>query len=359
MTAGQPTLYPPTLADISASKSMGMRRAVIVCLTAFVAVACGGTGASTTSAGSEDGEGTPTTAAPGERDFVTFALGDLIRVNPDDGSSTQLASIEGEVFAITAGGGSVWLARADGSVVRISPSSGEVEADIDTGVSEQAIDVAYTEGAVWTLHGIPGIATTMAMIDPAGNVAHHVVTVPEGGTFSAITAGEGAGWAIGGNSEKVTILYRLDPSSGDIEEFDTGVIGTDVTTGGGFVWISGFGFPDGGEGVEGVGKFDPATGTTAIYAVGNSSQSVAFTPDGVWLGDPLGDGGAFVHRLDPATGTTQASIAVGDAHSGSMPIYVGAGFVWVASEGSLYVIDPAVNELAGEGDSPGGALLFP
>jgi hypothetical protein len=43
-----------------------------------------------------------------------------------------------------------------------------------------------------------------------------------------------------------------------------------------------------------------------------------------------------------------------------MPIYVGAGFIWVDSEGSVYVIDPALNELAGGGDSPGGyALLFP
>jgi hypothetical protein len=337
-----------------------VRRLVAVCLTALVVVACGGSGASTTSTGSEDGEDTSTTAAPGERDYVTFALGDVIRVNPDDGSSTVLASIDGNVTDVAAGGGSVWLARDDGSVLRVSPSSGEIEAEIDTGVSEQAIEVAYTDGAVWTLHGIPGIATTMSMIDPASNVAHHVVTVPDGGVFSAITAGEGAGWAIGGNTEKVTILYRLDPSSGDLEEFDTGVIGTDVTTGGGLVWMSGFGFPDGGEGVEGVGKFDPATGATTIDAVGNSSQSVAYTSEGVWLGDPLGDGGAFVHRIDPATGETQASIAVGDAHSGSMAIYVGAGFIWVDSEGSVYVIDPALNELAGGGDSPGGyALLFP
>ncbi|HEX5672475.1 MAG TPA: hypothetical protein VFY46_07095 [Acidimicrobiia bacterium] len=340
-----------------------MRRLAGICLIVLVAVACGGSGTATTSTGSEDDEDTPTTGAPGERDFVTFALGDLIRVNPDDGTSSVVASIEGNVTDITSGGGSVWLARDDGSVVRVSPSSGEVEAEIETGVSEQAIDLAYSDDAVWTLHGIPGIATTMAMIDPANNAAHHVITVLEGGAISAIAAGESAGWAIGGNSEKVTILYRLDPSSGDIAEFDTGVIGTDVTTGGGYVWISGFGFPDDGEGVEGVGKFDPATGTTTVYAVGNSSDSVAYTPEGVWLGDPLGDGGAFVHRIDPDTGETQASIAVGDAHSGSMPIYVGAGFIWVHSQDSdsnIYVIDPALDEVAGEGDSPGGfALLFP
>jgi len=46
-----------------------------------------------------------------------------------------------------------------------------------------------------------------------------------------------------------------------------------------------------------------------------------------------------------------------------MPIYVGAGFIWVhsqSSENTVYAIDPALDQVAGEGDSPAGHVpLFP
>jgi len=69
----------------------------------------------------------------------------LIRVNPDDGTVTELGEVEGNVLAITSGGGSVWMARDDGSVVRMSPGTGEVEAEIDTGVADLGAIIAFSE----------------------------------------------------------------------------------------------------------------------------------------------------------------------------------------------------------------------
>lgn len=316
----------------------------------------------------DTGDGSENTAPPGERSFLTFdSLSNaLVWIDSDSGSVSEVSSLEtpAGILTLTLGGGSVWLARDDGSITRVSVASGEIEAEIETGVTELPFALSYSDEGLWALHGIPGLAATITLVDPASNAVQQTVAVPEGGNFSDIAAGEGAAWAIGGNTERVTILYRIDPSTGDVTDHETLVIATDVTTGGGYVWFSGFGFPeDGGDGSEGVGRFDPATGETDFFPTGASSESIAFGFDGVWMGDPLGDGGAFVHHLDPDTGNVVASASVGDAYAGFLPIYLGAGFVWAQNTGSealMYVIDPTTDEIVGSGDSPGGfPIVFP
>jgi len=209
------------------------------------------------------------------------------------------------------------------------------------------------------VHGIIGAANTVSMIDPVSNVAHHTVTGVEGGYILDIAAGEGAGWGIGSNAETVTPLFRFDPATGELEQFDTAIGTNDIATGGGYVWVVGTGFGEDGSATGGVGRFDPSSSATEFFPVGEEPENVLFAFDSVWVGDPLGGEGATLHRLDPSNGQPIASIPVGDRYAGVMGLYAGAGFLWASTDNGLFVIEPENNSIAGEGDPPSQALLFP
>ncbi len=348
-------------------------RVGLFCSVLLIALsACGGSSGDTPG---DDGdtptatteEGAVTTAAAGERAFLTLdpTTSALVMVDPDGGEMTDIADFDTppNVTTLAIGGGSVWIGRDNGSILRVSAASGEIEAEIATGSTDPIIGLSFSDDAVWALQGIPGIATTVSITDPATNSVVQLVTAPEGASFMDIAAGEGSGWVIGANTERVTILFEIDPASGDITERDTSVSGNDVTAGGGVVWIAGTGFSIEGEALEGVGRFVPSSGETTFFQAGLGAENVAFDNGAIWLSDPLGDGGAFVHRLNPDDGAVLASIQVGNAYAGTLPIYVGAGFVWAqttGSDGEITVIDPSNNEVAGIGDSPGPyPMLFP
>jgi hypothetical protein len=101
-------------------------------------------------------------------------------------ASLAAGNIQPNPTDVAVGGGSVWISRTDGSVVRIDPRLHGIVAAIP--VCSNALAVAYGEGAAW----VACSNDTVVRVDPATDAPGP--PIPVGRLPRGIAAGEGAVW---------------------------------------------------------------------------------------------------------------------------------------------------------------------
>jgi hypothetical protein len=305
------------------------------------------------------GEDEPTLAPPGARSYYSTDVfgGRVIRIDPDSGDVVEIAELDGPAYAMTAGDGALWLGLDSGGVVRVEPADGTTTT-IETTVAESIFAIAHGDGGVWALHGAPGLEGAVSRIDPASATAATPITGVAGTTFFALATGEGSAWVVGSSPTMATTLYEIDPASDTLTDREVQMLIDSVAVGEGSVWLGGSIFPDGLNGVPGIGRFDPATGTLATFEVTGEAGAITVGAGAIWAVAGVTPDGMVVYRIDPATNAVAATIPVGPGDSGRVSITTGAGFVWVATPNDVWVIDPTDDSVAGAGGSPGSIGLF-
>jgi YVTN family beta-propeller protein len=222
----------------------------------------------------------------------------LSRINPATNSVLQTidvgsATLEGSVLvgmapeAVAYGEGSLWVtllgfrfdAAADpplqltaGSVVRLDPATGTVQATIPVG--RGPFDIEVTPGAVWVPLGLDG---AIVRIDPATNATVATIPVPDP---TGLAVGLGAVWV----ACNCGTLSRIDPATNTIvATISAQTTGAGVTTGAGSVWMSHPGYKGRADGS--ISRIDPATNAVvANVVVGEDPEAIAFGGASVWVG---------------------------------------------------------------------------
>ena len=345
----------------------------LAAILAVVLAACGGGGSSgTTAPGStsaagavptdDTGEEPAETLAPaGERAYFSFdsTLGRVVRVDPDGGAVDEILDIDGTAYAMTFGDGALWLGMDSGTVLRVDPAGAGLVAEIAPTSSDPLFDIAQADGAVWTLHGVPGAGTALTRIDTTTNTAGEPIKAATGISFYDVAAGDGAVWLVGTSPEKATTLYSVDPASGTITDKKVDMVIDAISVADGLVWLGGTIFPNGPVGVPGVGRYDPAADTLTTVELPQEPAAIAVGAGGVWAPVGASVDGSSLYRIDPATTKLVSTIPLGDAEGGTMRVTTGAGFVWVTTAGGdAYAVDPTDDSVAGAGDTPGTLGVF-
>jgi serine/threonine-protein kinase len=175
------------------SRSSGRRTALLVgVIAAAVAVAVGafvllgGPDEPTAPAAS----GT-TGATAGHFDASQTGVGSVFRIDPDSLAATEFV-VGGDGScgcSIAQGEDSVWVASSEGSVVRLEPTTGELQAVIPIEPSEVGVSpgIAVGEGSVWVIS-----RSVLQKIDPATDSV--TATVPIALTVPASDVGVGRGF---------------------------------------------------------------------------------------------------------------------------------------------------------------------
>jgi YVTN family beta-propeller protein len=207
--------------------------------------------------------------------------------------------------AIAYGDGSLWVTVTDsdangnplaGSVLRLDPASGQVQATIAVGRSPFSIEVTPT--AVW----VPAYAdNTLARIDPATNGL--VTTIPVCTKPAGVTSGFGAVWASCWDGS----VARIDPATNAVvTTIKTQDSGGYVVASGTAIWVTNAGHentPDGS-----VTRIDPATNKVVANAVlGLHPEEIAYAGGSLWIG--LADTPTVV-RVSATTNAVLARISV-------------------------------------------------
>ncbi|MEX2459444.1 MAG: hypothetical protein WD770_10725 [Actinomycetota bacterium] len=182
------------------------------------------------------GDGSVWTATCANPDAERCSRALILRIDPATLEVTAEIPIEGSIFGITYGAGSLWLMERDyidGFLIRIDPGSNRVVAKI--GDWACCSGLAVGEGAVWGLGSVGRSNGELTSLDP---VTEEVTALPRlhprfrfGG--QKLTVGEGAVWVIVGTGSGFYgshhAIARIDPATGKV---------TDVAPDIGFGWFA-------------------------------------------------------------------------------------------------------------------------
>ena len=206
--------------------------------------------------------------------------------------------------AIAFGAGSLWVTVTDyddngnplaGSVLRLDPASGHVEATIAVGRTPLA--AAVTHGAVWVAAADDG---TLARIDPATNL---VTAIPVCANPVGVTSGFGSVWVSCADGSAT----RIDPATNRIvATIQTHTSGGWIAASDSAIWMVNPGDQDTADGS--VTRIDPATNAVvARVGVGSLPWAIAYAAGSLWIG--LYDTPTVV-RVSDTTNTVLARIMV-------------------------------------------------
>jgi YVTN family beta-propeller protein len=223
--------------------------------------------------------------------------------------------------SVTAGSGSIWVANLDDeTLTRVSPTTESVERTFALDATPTGL--AYGAGAIWVANGLLG---SVARFDPSVQDVTATTPVTQRSHAGGAAYGEGAVWAVFGNS----VIGKIDPRTNELES-PTGIAGSApaaIAVGEGAVWVA-------NSGDNTISRILPET----VSAV--ASPSVGRQPYGITVGDGAvwvtNRGDDNVTRYD--VNGSSFSIPVGKAPIG---IAFGAGGVWVANadDGTVSRID--------------------
>ncbi len=260
--------------------------------------------------------------------WVTNYLDDtLSRIDPatNDVLQTVRLPLSGNAGpeALAFGEGFLWVTVTNfddsgnplaGSLLRIDPSNGQVQAV--TAVGRTPLAIAVTPGAVWVAAADDN---TLARIDA---VTDAVTTIPVCTNPVGVTSGFGAVWVACADGS----LTRIDPATNAVvATIHAGTTGGWVAAGDTAIWMANEGDEDTADGT--VTRIDPATNAVvARVPVGSQPWAVAFTSGSLWIGLA---GTPTVVRVSAITNTVLAQITL-DA-----PVYAIAatdGAIWAAQD---------------------------
>jgi branched-chain amino acid transport system substrate-binding protein len=192
----------------------------------------------------------------------------------------------------------------------------------------------------------PTSADVLAGIEPnSGKVR---TRIPLGAASTAVAAGEGGVWVL--NSDEQTVS-RVDPKTGDAEQFGTGAIPTDIAVGAGSLWVGAGSTLAAAQTVSpvttSVTRVSPRTRTAQARIplprragpVSNfSEQHIAVGRDAVWTVNP----DYSISRINPRTSTVVRTISSFPA----IAIAASGREVWaLGPDGAVGKIDPRRNRV--------------
>ena len=196
--------------------------------------------------------------------------------------------------ALTAGGGSVWVASAaGGTIARIDPESATVTQTVRLGGRAEAI--AYGSGALWV--ALPD-ERALVEVDPATGIQRRTLTL--GLKPTAVTVGGGAVWVAGYDEGAVE---RVDPRSGRV--VDTVPVGrgpVELVVADAAVWVA--------NSLDGtVTRLDPATASVVTtLPVGADASALASAAGSLWVTSAYA---GRVMRIDPRRNAVTETVDVG------------------------------------------------
>jgi YVTN family beta-propeller protein len=249
--------------------------------------------------------------------------------------------------AVTAGGGSVWIANtADETVSRIDARTRQLIRTIAVG--EYPSDLVFARGETWVALG--GL-NQVRRITPSSNLAEEAYEVPALASArclrseTSLTASPGALWLtcdIGGSSN----AFRIVSSTGATATVDdalnsslpTGVLFSDLASGLGAVWfVNAAG--------NTVAQIEPVTlRKVREEGVGTNPRAAAVGFGSVWVANYTDDSVSRLKLGELVSPAGVDTIGVGD---GPVDIAVGRTAVWVVNQidQSVARIDPRTNEV--------------
>jgi serine/threonine protein kinase len=187
---------------------------------------------------------------------------------------TRLEIGEASVSGLAFGAGSVWVAKPNGTVLRIDADTDESTATLDVGV--EAAGLAFGDGAVWFTSQFPSNA--VIRIDPRSETVDLSIHLP--GEPSGLAVGQGRVWVSICDSGVVAVV---DPAQETVETVAAGPHPGDLALGEGVLWVA--------NGIDGtVARIDTATLQTEILPIGGVVRDVAADGSDVWVSvvaDPL------------------------------------------------------------------------
>ena len=259
------------------------------------------------------------------------------RVDTGDADIVAQYLVGREPRALTAGGGSVWVADAkDETVSRIEPDQNRV---VTVPVGSDPAALAYGDGALWVAERGD---STVARISTASNkVTRRIQSV---NAPSALAVGDRSVW-IGSAVDRTVTGVRADGSQVVVH---LGAPPSAIAVGAGAVWIT-------SEETGTLFRVEPRTGTVVrAIRVGNRPVAAVAGETGVWV---VNRQDATVWRIDPATNSVSDTITVARDPSA---IALSASGAWVATtDARLSRIDPRARRVTTTVDlrNPATALV--
>lgn len=195
---------------------------------------------------------------------------------------TEAIGLHDGFAALVVGGGSLWaLAKDQGEVFRIDPTSGAILASIEGVLSWGA---AYGDDALWTT-----AFAGMDRIDATTNRVQHT-EVPEG-TIGGAAVGAGFGWT---TDESKGVVFKVNRGGEVVGTYQTGLGARGVSYADGRLWVA-------NQDIGTVSGIDGITGDVRTFTFGHPVQAVSAGGDSVLA--ILSEGRSYEDRIDELAGT--------------------------------------------------------
>jgi YVTN family beta-propeller protein len=247
-------------------------------------------------------------------------------IEPDSGAIREQYAVGRGPAAVSAGGGSVWVANAlDGTVTRVDREPDPDETvTIDVGGAPVAL--AFGAGSLWVADGESRL---VAQVDPGANKVQQRIQV--GNAPRALAVADGALWVASGPdaSIKRIALERARESSSGPDSVPLPAKPTAIAAGAGALWVA-------SEEAGTVSRIEPRSGTVGRpIRVGNGPSALAAGEGAVWV---VNRHDGTLSRIDPATSAVSWAVGVG---SDPRAVTAGGGAIWVAGgDGTVARVDP-------------------
>ncbi len=265
---------------------------------------------------------------PGPAELLTAAdaiyaanssKGALVRVDTKANKTEPIAGIGKPCGALLSAFGSLWTADCqEQTMVRIDPKSKKVTAKVPVTLDLSCSVLVAREDSGWAL---TDGKSTLVRIDPDENKPVAEVRLPEACT--SVAFGESAIWV---TCPKIDKILKINPRTSLVEKrIEVAGKPSAVTLGEGSVWV--LTSKDGK-----VARVDPKTDkviATVDLGIPDLRGSIAFGEGYVWVSAA----GFPINRIDPATDKVVQQFTGG------------SGGVVVASNGAVWLADPAANTL--------------
>lgn len=161
----------------------------------------------------------------------------LARIDPSTNQIVDSIQLEVEPYAIILDGDAIWATSFESNqVLHIDTQTKQVVTISDI---ENPLGIAVGGGAAWVAEHRKG---TLARIDPATNSVTERIQLPTGSTPENVISDDGSIWVANnfGNS-----ISRIDPLTNAQMVIDLPQRGTNVSAGGGYIWVAMFPGADG------------------------------------------------------------------------------------------------------------------
>jgi len=236
----------------------------------------------------------------------------LARVSAETNELTEAAGFLSGFADVSVGEGAVWVGLRTGIVGRVDLATGSLDQTLIA--CDRLVSIASGGGSVWAGCNEPFGA--IVKIDPSTLEIQDTIDV--GGLPVAIAVDGSAVWVATEGDLLEPQLVRLSPDAGSIvTEIDI-ARPSDLALGAGAVWVT-------NDLNNTVSRVDPASNEIErIIPVGSGPSRVAFSEDGVWVSNRFED---TISRIDPATNQVVETVRI-DGSPGALA--ASDGVVWIA-----------------------------